>query len=208
MASRIEVLASYVQSGESVVDIGTDHAKLPIYLYDKGITKSVVASDVNEGPLNIARENIGDRDIKLVLSNGLNNIEQHYNVYVIAGMGGILISKIIESDIDKFKGAKRIILQPMQQIPDLREFLFSNGFKVLDEHISYENKRFFEIIVVSYGAQEKYDFRLFKNTPKGKFKEYKDYLIKKNESILSKIPKNNYKYDEIDDIINELKKLD
>ncbi len=208
MATRIEVLAGYVKSGESVVDIGTDHAKLPIHLYDNDITKSVVASDVNEGPLNIARENIGDRDIKLVLSNGLSNIEKQYDVYVIAGMGGILISKIIESDIDKFRSAKRVILQPMQQIPDLREFLFINGFKVLDEHICYENKRFFEIIVVSYGEPERYDFRLFKNTPKGKFKEYKEYLIKKNENILKKIPRNNYKYDEINDIINELKKLD
>ncbi len=40
------------------------------------------------------------------------------------------------------------------------------------------------------------------------FKDYVKYLIKKNEQILSKIPKNNYKIHEISDIINELKKLD
>ncbi len=208
MISRIETIASYVGCGESVLDIGTDHAKLPIFLYDTSVTKKIAASDVNRGPLNIAKNNIGNRDIKLILSDGLKKIDNHYDVYVIAGMGGVLMSKIIESDMDYFSKAKRVILQPMQQIYELRKFLYDNNFSVVDEHICFENNRFFEVIVVEYGKDKIYDFRLFKGSPKGMIKEYIRYLIDKNTKILSKIPENNYRINEINDIINELKKLD
>ncbi len=208
MINRIRTIASYIGSEESVLDIGTDHAQLLIFLYDNNISKNIVGTDLNPGPLRTAKKNIGDRNIQLLMSDGLSSIEENFDNYVIAGMGGILISKIIQNDIEQFKKAKRIILQPMQHIMDLRKFLFKNNFKIDHEHICYENNRFFEIIVVSCGQDDSYDFRLFKTRPHGMFKEYVEYLIKKYEAVLSKIPKNNYKISEINDIINELKKLD
>jgi tRNA A22 N-methylase len=53
---RLFSVGKFVRQGAQFADIGTDHAYLPIYLLKHGIIKSAVAADINEGPLNSARE--------------------------------------------------------------------------------------------------------------------------------------------------------
>ena len=43
---------------KKIADIGTDHAYIPIFLAEKNLADRVIATDINEGPLNIARDNI------------------------------------------------------------------------------------------------------------------------------------------------------
>ena len=58
ISKRLCTVAQYVRNGAIVADIGTDHAYLPIYLALEGKITRAVASDINEGPLKSAKENI------------------------------------------------------------------------------------------------------------------------------------------------------
>ena len=58
LSKRIYALAAQIEQGESVSDIGTDHAFVPISLVEEGRIPSALAMDVNEGPLERAKEHI------------------------------------------------------------------------------------------------------------------------------------------------------
>ncbi|MCM1132710.1 MAG: Nif3-like dinuclear metal center hexameric protein [Ruminococcus flavefaciens] len=122
---RLELCAELV-GGEGVVcDVGTDHGYLAVELIKSGKCSKVIASDINQGPLESARKTVekyGLSDkIELVLSDGLENISlDDVSDIVIAGMGGETIVHILES-ID-FYGI-RLILQPMTKPEILREWL-------------------------------------------------------------------------------------
>ena len=58
LSPRLEAMAGFVRAGESVADVGADHAILPIYLVREGISPFAVLTDVNPGPLEKTRLNI------------------------------------------------------------------------------------------------------------------------------------------------------
>ena len=77
-----------------IADIGTDHAYIPIFLTEKNLADKIIATDINEGPLNVARENIDKKglNIETRLGGGLSVITAgEIDEIIIAGMGGILI---------------------------------------------------------------------------------------------------------------------
>jgi tRNA (adenine22-N1)-methyltransferase len=53
---RLSAIAGLVPEGDTVADIGTDHAYIPVFLVKSGKVKRGVASDVRKGPLEKARE--------------------------------------------------------------------------------------------------------------------------------------------------------
>ncbi|MBR4306202.1 MAG: tRNA (adenine(22)-N(1))-methyltransferase TrmK, partial [Ruminiclostridium sp.] len=57
LSPRLLAAAEFVRCDKSVCDVGTDHALLPCYLYQQG-ARSITASDINDGPLDAARETI------------------------------------------------------------------------------------------------------------------------------------------------------
>ena len=152
--------AAYVRRGSAVADIGTDHAFLPIYLIENGISPRAVAADINEGPLARARINIPknmQKKIELRLTDGLCGIENAaVNDVLICGMGGELIARII-SDAPFVKSAAiRLVLQPMTKAPALREFLLSEGFSIIGETLSFDD-RIYQTICAEYsGIPDKY----------------------------------------------------
>ena len=56
LSKRLRAVAGLVTEGASVADIGTDHGYIPIYLAAHGTAGKVIASDINEGPLERARD--------------------------------------------------------------------------------------------------------------------------------------------------------
>lgn len=130
--------ADMVRPGSAVADIGTDHAFLPSFLVLQGISPFAVASDVRRGPLKNARKTVEkyalEDKIKLVLSDGLDNIdESSVDDIILCGMGGTLAAQILKrADWLKNTG-KRIIVQAQSHSEDVRMFLIGNGFKILYE---------------------------------------------------------------------------
>lgn len=159
LTQRLQAVADYVKKGSVVADIGTDHGYLPIYLTKHQISPKVYASDVNQGPLDSARLQVGihkqEEFIQLFLSHGADKL-RHLAVdqVVIAGMGGGLIAEIIQNNADFFQKVDSIILQPMTGQRDLREFLLQNGYSILDENLAKEKHHLYQILLVSYGKNQ------------------------------------------------------
>ena len=162
LSERLQVISDFINNGERVADIGTDHGYIPIYLLNEEISENVILVDINKGPLDIARVNLNEYDIdpnsyKLRLGNGLETIDNNeVDAVVIAGMGGILISEIIGKDIEKSYSLKKFILQPRNFSAHLRNWLINNGFKIIDEKLAKESRFVCEVIVAVPGGKEDY----------------------------------------------------
>ena len=157
LSKRLSTVATYVRDGAFVADIGTDHAYLPIYLVMSGRAIKVLASDINEGPILRAKENIHkfgfDDKIEARIADGLDAIEDFAPTDIlICGMGGELIAKIIDSsDYVKRQGV-RLILQPMTSIKELRTYL-QNGYSTIAENVVCEDNKIYQVICVEYDGR-------------------------------------------------------
>ena len=153
--ARLESAVPFVRDGADFADVGTDHAYLPIFLAECGKINNAVASDINEGPLMRAKDNIEkyglSEKIETVLCDGLSGIGKFEPTDIaIFGMGGELIVKIIDEAPWVKNEDIRLILQPMTHPEKLREYLFSEGFKIVDEVLSKDRGRIYQTLCVNY----------------------------------------------------------
>lgn len=152
---RLLACAAYVRPNAKVADIGTDHAYLPCHLVQSGITRTVLAADVNEKPLSMAQKTITQYGlsgvIQTVLSDGLAQIDaSQADDIIVAGMGGELIARIVLDCSWLCDAEKHLILQPMTQAPFLRRTLYANGFAIQSETPVYENGHYYTILLCAY----------------------------------------------------------
>lgn len=157
---RLEMIIKHVR-GKTIADIGTDHAYIPIYLIENSLAGYVIASDINKGPLLIAGDNIKNHNltekIETRLGGGLSVLkENEADTIIIAGMGGILISEIIDADIETAKKSN-LILQPMNAQYELRKYLLSHGFKITNEDIAVEGFKVYNLIEAASGEQQPFE---------------------------------------------------
>lgn len=155
LSERLLTIASHVSAGETVADIGTDHGYIPIWLLSHGITQNVILTDVNEGPLRKAQGNflkwLPDREPVLRQGSGLSVLlPGEADDIIIAGMGGILISRILEADPDIVNSTARFILQPRNHSFTLRNALRDmDHFIITDEQLAMESGKYCEIITLT-----------------------------------------------------------
>ena len=160
ISKRLELVASFVPQGAILLDVGSDHAYLPIELVERGKIESAIAGEVVEGPYQSAVKNVEAHGLKekiqVRLANGLAAFEEadQVSVITIAGMGGRLIARILEEGLDKLANVERLILQPNNREDDLRIWLQDNGFQIVAESILEEAGKFYEILVVEAGQMK------------------------------------------------------
>lgn len=165
LTPRLSLVSSFVRGGSKVADIGTDHAYLPVWLVNSGVSPSAAASDINEGPLKRARLTASEFNasgkISFCLADGLDGIDPALaDDIIIAGMGGELIARIISNCKWIKDKAKHLILQPMTAQEELHKYLYENGFKILKEDVACEKcgrKLYLAMSAVFTGEKQKYD---------------------------------------------------
>jgi tRNA (adenine22-N1)-methyltransferase len=161
LSARLLSALPYLKKGGAVIDVGTDHAYLPIYLVGEGISSRALACDINRGPIESAAHNIAAaglvRRIDTLCTDGLHGTEgfDPDNV-LIFGMGGELIIRIL-SEAPWVKDAGiGLVLQPMTRAHLLRRWLLENGFAIVGETITHED-RYYQTIAARYcGKSEEY----------------------------------------------------
>ena len=159
---RLLVCSELVRDGAVLADVGTDHAYLPIYLLEKGIIDRAISSDINQGPLNKARENVERagfiHKVELHLCNGAAELSgTGATDYAICGMGGELIAEIIEHAPHLKQSSINLILQPMSKSEALREYLYSNGFEIVKErYVTDTGKHYVCILAHFTGVNTQY----------------------------------------------------
>lgn len=157
LSQRLAAVAEFVPKGARLLDVGSDHAYLPIALIEDNTISFALAGEVVKGPYesalhNVANAGLNDK-IAVRLANGLAAFEPEdkVDVITICGMGGGLIAEILAAGKAKLASVERLILQPNNREDELRAWLMTNGFKLVAEHIMTENDKYYEIMVVEHG---------------------------------------------------------
>lgn len=215
--NRLISASQLVRENAVFADIGSDHAYLPIYLALKNKISFALASDINEGPINAANENIKNYNVEdkvvAVLSDGLTAAEEYKpSDIAILGMGGELIISIIEKAPWVKNSSIRLILQPMTHAELLYSYLCENGFDIISEKISSTSDkrtdRIYRIICAEYSGNirtpdiiEEMVGRVNKNQMDIDTKRYIQhvidvYSVRLNGKKNSTLNKNNTEYEE------------
>ena len=157
MDRRLSTIASQIENGIGLADVGTDHGFLPVHLARHGYTGNLYASDINEGPLRTAVDNaehagVSGR-IKFLLCDGLRLCPpDDVDTIVIAGMGGDMICRILDRAEWCMDRRYKLILQPMTKSEVLRYWLVNNEFEILAEDLVPEGGNLYQLIVARFGG--------------------------------------------------------
>ena len=187
---RIKALASLVDKDSKLIDIGTDHALLPIYLYENEITKNVTGSDISSNALEFAKVNLEKHKLsdkkKLIVSDGFDNLDDEYDPAVISGMGTDTIKKIL----DRENLPKKLIISSHKNVDKLRLFMNKKGYKITKEIIIKDNNIYYDIIKYEKGKEilSNYDILVGKSNDS----EYRLYVLDKYKKIYAKSKNNKY----------------
>ncbi len=193
LSKRLLTVASFVPDNSYVCDVGSDHALLAIYLVSNKKNVKVIATDINEKPLEIARSNIEklgfSKKIKVLKQDGINNIPGYINTIVIAGMGGILISEILNNK-ENLKNIETIIVAPNNEFVKVRKAIILMDYHIVNEKIVIDNKKTYLVIKALKGRAQKINY--FFGTLKPTNLEviyYYNNLMATNREVLKKMPK-------------------
>ncbi len=155
LSDRLESIIELVPRGEICADIGCDHGFTSIELIGRDISPMVIASDLREGPLASARENIknaGLEDkIKLMISDGFDAYRPgEVSTAVIAGMGGVLIKDMLIKGKECVSEMGAFVVQPQSNIPEFRNFLRLNGYEIERNEIVLDAGKYYFPMRIRY----------------------------------------------------------
>ena len=196
---RLELVASYVEN-KRLADIGSDHAYLPIFLAKEGKIDFAIAGEIVEGPHKVSIKNVKEEGLSNTIdcrkAAGLDAItlEDNIEVITICGMGGKLISDILEDGKDKLINKPNLILQPNVGESFVREKLQQLGYNIVAENIMEEDGHIYEIVVAKPGVM---------NLSEDEINFGKYLLVEKNELF---VKKQKLELSKIEYILNQLEK--
>ena len=156
--ARLQAAADAAGRCALFADIGSDHAKLALYLLETGAAARAVCADIHAAPLArgqqaAARAGLAHR-AAFVLSDGLDALPERPDVAAVCGMGGELIADIVARALRRFPGDPpvRFVLQPMTAVSELRRYLWESGFTIADERYAVAAGKPYVILTAVYGA--------------------------------------------------------
>ncbi|MBQ3552077.1 MAG: SAM-dependent methyltransferase [Clostridia bacterium] len=154
---RLFELCDMVRGYSCVADIGCDHGRLSCALLQSFDIKRVIAADISETCLQKARklaEKCGLLSrIDIRCGDGLSVLcAEEADAVIIAGMGGELISNILENSKNTAKHIKRFAFQPMRGIEKLRRYLYNNDYRIIKDKIIKEGRHWYQLICVEHGT--------------------------------------------------------
>ena len=155
LSDRLEAILSMLDPGCRLCDVGCDHGYVGIAALQRRIAVFSLLMDVNPGPLERAKEHVKEAgllqdEVMLRLSDGLRAYRPgEADTLIIAGMGGMLIRRILSEDPDKTRSFRRMILSPQSDLPEFRAFLRESGLRINDETMIFEDGKFYVVMRVS-----------------------------------------------------------
>ena len=159
LSKRLEALSRLCEAGGCAADVGCDHGYLSIRLVQEARFERMLAMDLREGPLAAARVHVAEAGlserIECRLSDGLRTMQAgEAEAMICAGMGGPLMQRILEQDIDKVRTMKQLVLQPQSDIKEFRRWLRENGFVSAAEDIVTEDGKYYPMMRVIPGGTD------------------------------------------------------
>lgn len=158
LSRRLQAIADLVPTGARVIDVGTDHAMIPVWLAQTQRAVHVWASDIRPGPLQSAGRLIDETDtgdaVETRLTDGLQGFgPEDGDTVIIAGMGGETMVSILSAAPWTANGTL-LILEPQSKQDLLRRWLFENGYAILRELLVKDAGRIYPILLAKAGTPE------------------------------------------------------
>ena len=180
---RLLDIINLIDKNKKVIDIGTDHGLVPLYLAKNGISKEILATDISEKSLDKLRSALTpelETKISTKVTDGFKGITEDENqVAVIAGMGANTIIDIIDQSLDFAHNLDYMILASNINTEKLRVHLIDNGFEIINDFLTYDNGKYYDIIKAKFGHGE--------NLSIGEIYYGKDDIIDKSEILKEKL---------------------
>lgn len=154
ISNRLLACCQFISPGDRVADVGCDHGYLGIHLLRQGLVRHVYASDINEGPLQSALRNALRFDVaqkmNFFLCPGVSGLPRDFDTVVCAGMGADTIISILEAAPWLKSSRYRLILQCQSKLPQLRRWLYSQGYAITRETLAQDGKFLYPVMEVTY----------------------------------------------------------
>ena len=155
---RLKKVGDLVEANSFCLDVGCDHALLDIYLVKKNKNIKCIASDVAEGPINSAKENIKreklENKIETRLGDGLSTYSDGINTVIISGMGGRTTIGIIKNNLKIAKKIDTFIISPNNYQMDVKKYLTKIGYYIDKEVLVKDKKYIYQVLVFKKGKKK------------------------------------------------------
>lgn len=195
LPDRLQSIADFIDKGSNVIDVGTDHGYLPVYLAQSGLARHIMASDISAKSLETARRTASKygvvERIEFIEAPGLKGIyEEDVDTVVISGLGGETIAKIIKDTPWTKRCETKLILQPQSKVEELCEFLRTSGYAFKDADVVVDNSKYYVVIYAQAGkctSEMTPEIELYSILAKKKaplFGSFLDSLILKTQSTV------------------------
>lgn len=153
-------MAEHVNPGANVIDVGTDHAMIPVWLIQTAKCSRVLATDIRPGPLQNAASLIEEtgtgEHIRLLQTDGLTGIgPKDGDTVILAGMGGETMVSIL-SAAPWTKMNTCLILEPQSKKAELRRFLVESGYLIISESLVKDAGRIYPVLCARGGNSPAY----------------------------------------------------
>lgn len=145
LSKRLQTIADIV-SGSIVCDVGCDHGLLARYLLDQSKVDFIYVSDISKPSLDKAINLLSNSytNFEAICTNGLLEYQgiDKIDECIISGMGGNEIINIINSSPINIES---YILSPQHNIIETKQFMLSNGYKIIFDIIIKDKDKFYSI---------------------------------------------------------------
>ncbi len=157
LSFRLKAIVSLVPESETVADIGCDHGKVAVWLLKNDRAKYAVCGDISGRSLEKARKLVASKGLKEAVSlregSGFDVVDKsEAQTAVVAGMGGELITSILEQGRDKLPDT--LVLSCNKGSGVLRKWLSENGFSIEEEDLVLENRHYYPVIRAKRGESK------------------------------------------------------
>lgn len=148
---RLDKIVSFVDENKIVADIGSDHGITAIKVYEEKAPKHVIATDISKPSLQklVDKLKVNNYEIETIVTDGLKNLPSDIEQIIISGMGGHLITDIIEGNMELSRSSEKLILSPNNSKNYFRRWLHENSFEIITDEKVEDEEIIYDVIVAT-----------------------------------------------------------
>lgn len=155
---RLDKIVSFVDENKIVADIGSDHGISAIKVYEEKSPRKVIATDISGPSLQKLVDKLeqNNYEIETIITDGLKGLPLDIDQIIISGMGGHLVTEIIEGNFELSRAAEKLILSPNNSKNYFRRWLHENSFEIITDEKVEDEKIIYDVIVARSSEKVKH----------------------------------------------------
>lgn len=154
LGTRLSTALKLLGDARVLADIGCDHGQLACAFVSANEARRCIAIDISAPSLEKARvlaEAQGlSRRVETRLGSGFEPLSVgEADACAVLGMGGTLMCELLDGCETDFRGAERIVFQPMRAPEDIRAWLWRHDCRILDDRMIEDGGRIYQIFAAA-----------------------------------------------------------